>query len=107
MQSFKGAQAGPTVCYSVTVNIDPPNLAANTGVYLDVAIPANPGCQPLQRVMCCPSADISTVGYTFGDIRVKEATTNTVRLQCVNVTAGALNPAALDVNFVFFGKVNA
>lgn len=104
MQSFKGGESGPMVCYSVTVSVDPANLAANTGAYQDVSIPAAPGCATGQRVIANPLADLSTPGYSFGDIRVSAA--NTVRVQTLNVTAGALNPAALDVAFVFLGNKN-
>lgn len=101
MQSFKGGQAGPMVCYSVTVNVDPQNQVANTGAYQDIAIPAAPGCATGQRVFVNPLADLSTPGYTIDDPRISAA--NTVRVQTLNVTAGDLNPAALDVAFVFFG----
>lgn len=101
MQSFKGGTSGPMVCYSVTVNVDPQNQVANTGAYQNVAIPAAPGCTTGQRVLVNPLADLSTPGYTLGDARV--SATDTVRLQTLNVTAGDLNPAALDIAFVFFG----
>lgn len=102
MKSFKGSAAGPMVCYSVTVNIDPPNLAANLGAYLDVAIPAAPGCVAGQRCIINPLADISVLGYTLSDVRV--SATNTVRIQCVNATAAPGNPDALDCAFVFLGE---
>jgi hypothetical protein len=110
MQSFRGAAAGPVVCYSVTVNIDPPSLATQTGDFLDVTIPDPPGCQTGQRVVVNPVTDVGAAGATAGYIicgpRVKAA--NTVRLQCVNASAtNPLNPAALDYNFVFLGKISA
>lgn len=102
MKSFRGASSGPMVCYSVTVSVDPANLLANTGAYQDVAIPAAPGCVVGQRVFMNPLADLSTPGYTLSDPRISAA--DTVRLQALNVTAGPLNPAALDVAFVFVGQ---
>lgn len=110
MQSFRGAQSGPVVCYSVTVNIDPPSLATLTGDYLDVTIPSGssgPGCQVGQKVAINPVTDIGAAGagaaYILCAPRVKAA--NTVRIQCVNASAtNPLNPAALDCDFIFFGK---
>jgi hypothetical protein len=106
VESFKGAPSGKVVCYSVTVNIDPPSLATLTGGYLDVAIPVNPGCNTGQRVVCNPAADVGAAGagaaYLILAPRVSAA--DTVRLQCVNASAtDPLNPAALDYNFVFLG----
>jgi hypothetical protein len=102
MQSFRGAQAGPTVCYSVTVNINPPSIGTLAGAFLDVTIPTNPGCLVGQRVFCNPATDIDDAGYLIGAPRV--SATNTVRVQCVNATGGTVNPATLDYNFIFVGK---
>lgn len=102
MKSFKGSGSGPVVGYSVTVNVNPPSVAANTGVYADFTIPANPGCQVGQRVFLNPDADFSTPGLSLGDPRVSAA--NTVRAQYLNVTTGALDAAAIDINFVFIGQ---
>ncbi len=105
MESFKGAPSGAVVCYSVTVNVDPPSIATLAGAFLDVAIPANPGCRVGQRVLVNPAADIDNAGYLIGAPRV--SATDTVRLQCVNATAtNPVNPAALDMNFVFLGKLS-
>jgi hypothetical protein len=102
MQSFKGAPSGPVVCYSVTVNVNPPSILTLAGAFLNVTIPAAPGCVVGQRVLCNPAADIDNAGYLIGAPRV--SATNTVRVQCVNATAGTVDPAALDYNFVFIGK---
>lgn len=103
MQSFKGSQAGPVVCYAVTVNVDPQNQAQNSASTQDVAIPDPPGCLTGQRVFINLLADVSTPGYLITNPRIQAP--NTVRLVTANVTAGgALNPAALDISFVFLGQ---
>ncbi len=106
MKSFKGAPSGPTVCYSVTVNVTPTSLATLAGGFQNVAIPASPGCNVGQRVFICPDSDISNAGYFIGAPRISAA--NVVRIQQVNATAtNPLAPAALDLNFVFLGQNSA
>lgn len=102
MKSFRGSPSGPMVCYSITMAIDPPNQGANSGTYFDMPVDANPGCVVGQRVFANVLGDISTPGYTINDYRI--GTTNVVRGQALNVTAGALNPAAVQIAFVFIGQ---
>jgi len=104
MQSFKGSPSGPLVCYSVTVSVDLPNLAAQTGIYHPVAIPASPGCRTGQRVLVNPSAQILP-SYGIADSLV--SATNTVLVHAMNISAGALDPGAFSINFVFFGARSA
>ena len=106
MKSFKGASSGPIVCQAVTVNVTPTAaLAAQTGVYQAVAMPASPGCQVGQKVVVNPAADLSTVSYLLGDYYISLA--NTVRLHWGNISAGPLSPAALNLDFVFLGAIGA
>jgi hypothetical protein len=48
-----------------------------------------------------PTADISTPGYTIGDLYISAA--GTIRVQFINCTAGTLDPAAQNFDFMVLG----
>lgn len=96
---------GPRVGCEARISVDPANLAANTGAYQAVTWPATApnvaDIVPGKKVVMNPTADLSTPGYTIGDLYVSAA--GTIRVQFVNVTAGALNPAAQNFDFMVLG----
>lgn len=96
---------GPRVTAEARISVDPGNLAANTGAYQAVNWPATAPnlaeVRPGKRVVMNPTADISTPGVTIGDVYVSAA--GVLRVQFVNVTAGALNAAAQDFDFTVIG----
>lgn len=98
------SSTGPRVGCEARINVDPANLAANTGAYQAVNWPASPNradIVPGKKVVMNPTADISTPGVTIGDVYVSAA--GVLRVQFVNVTAGALNAAAQDFDFMVLG----
>jgi hypothetical protein len=99
------SQSGNRVSAEARINVDPGNLLANTGVYQAVNWPANApnlaDVRPGKRVVMNPTADISTPGVTIGDVYVSAL--GVLRVQFINVTAGPLNAAAQDFDFVVLG----
>lgn len=95
---------GPRVGCEARINVDPANLLANTGAYQAINWPASPNSadiQPGKKVVMCPTADISTPGVTIGDVYVSAL--GVLRVQFVNVTAGPLNAAAQNFDFMVLG----
>lgn len=96
---------GPRVGCEARINVDPANLNANTGAYQAVNWPATApnvaDIVPGKKVVMNPTADISTPGVTIGDCYVSAA--GVIRVQFVNVTAGALNAAAQNFDFMVLG----
>lgn len=97
MGDVQSSPSGLTGVKRVVVSVDAGNLAAQTGAYQAFTVA---GAKPGQGVVLNPSADL-LAGYTIGDYYVSAL--NTVRVQFINVTAGALNPAAQDMAFFLLG----
>ena len=96
--------AGNRVGSEARINVDPANLVANTGAYQAVPWPPTApnaaDIQPGKKVVMNETADL-LAGYGIASLYVSAA--QTIRVQFFNCTAGALNPAAQNFDFMVLG----